>query len=159
MEFIGSSLVVVIVLAGIGVATYFAVQAIVGPPSDSLTNPYLPSQAPPSTTTTNPSSNVTALPGTTGYNPIDEGDYLKYINYDSPSFDIIPAKSDENKNMTIDKCKQRCNSQPNCVAFGFDANQDNYCTSKVKVNFPLKYWRGNLYVKKPKTTQPTQTSK
>ncbi len=153
MEFIGSSLIVVIVLAGIGVATYFAVQAIVGPPSDSSAQ-YLPSQAPPSTTSKNP-SNVTALPDTQTYNPVDDGDYLKYINYDSPSFDIVPAKSDENKNMTIEKCKQRCNSQPNCVGFGFDKNQDNYCTSKVKVNFPLKYWAGNLYVKKPKTA-PTK---
>jgi hypothetical protein len=152
MDFIGSSVIVIIILAGIGVATYFAVQAAVGPPTDS-SGIYQSSQAPPSTVGSGGTGNVTALPDTPAYNPIDDGDYLKYINYDSPSFDIIPAKSDENKNMTIAKCKQRCNTQPNCVGFDWDPNQNNYCSSKVKVNFPLRAWSGNLYVKKGQPTK------
>lgn len=81
------------------------------------------------------------------YKPIEDGAYVRIPKYDSSGNDIGKATDASNYNMTVEKCKERCNKTQGCVAFGWDASQKNYCTNKKKINDKLSKWTGDLYIK------------
>lgn len=81
------------------------------------------------------------------YKPIDEAAYVRIPKYDSPGNDMGKATDASNYNMTVEKCKERCDKTQGCVAFGWDASQKNYCTNKNKISDKLSKWNGDLYIK------------
>ena len=143
-------LIVIAVLGAIGGLTYLFTTLLVGQKSE----PSVPTKPLPQPQPTHTLSE---------YNPIEDGNYLKIQSYDSPGNNIIAWQSPDNFGMTLDKCKQRCDQQKDCVAFGYDPKQKNYCTSKTTYVLPLAKWSGDLYIKKSKVpsyqyTPPSTTN-
>lgn len=141
-------LIVIAVLGAIGGLTYLFTTLLVGQKSE----PSVPTKPLPQPTHT-----------LSEYNPVEDGNYLKIQSYDSPGNNIIAWQSPDNFGMTLDKCKQRCDQQKDCVAFGYDPKQKNYCTSKTTYVLPLAKWSGDLYIKKSKvpsyqSTPPSTTT-
>ena len=146
--------IVIVGLIGVGGLTFLITRLAVGKSSYHELQPLPPPKKPPTVYFPPPPKQPSLkkppsklMSKYAEYKPIDEGAYVRIPKYDSPGNDMGKATDASNYNMTVEKCKERCDKTQGCVAFGWDASQKNYCTNKNKISDKLSKWNGDLYIK------------